>query len=219
MRYLPVFRRISLQCARRFLFSAGLLGGLMVNAVAGTALPSTFNFTATFVAPTCTMTTSGPVDFTPEGMGAGIPSSELTGDGKAYPGGLTLTFSDCDSGGMTRPPKIVVSGRTVSLGGSELYFADIPETVGTYTANRYGIKLSLSGQSNFEDSLNIATVPGISGGGVINTKTGSTLTSLNGNSLNLNVNLTCGSYSPCNQEPGYIGGAFKATVTFQMVYD
>lgn len=216
MQYLPAFRRLSLRCAGRFLLSSALAGSIIMNAEAGTASPATFTFTATFVAPSCTMDIPTLVDFTPDGSG-GIQSAALTGAGVNATGGMAISFSNCSSNSMARPPKIVVIGRTVSLGGSELYFADEPSL--DAPANSYGIKLSLSGQPDFVDSLNIATKSGASGGGEINAIAGSSLSSLNNTTLNLTANLSCGSYSPCNSAPGYASGVFKATVTFQLAYD
>lgn len=187
-----------------------------MNAAAGTA-SQTFIFSATFVTPTCTMIIPATIDFSPDGKG--IQSSLLTGEGVEAAGGVTISFSDCSSNSMVRPPVIVVTGRTVQLGGSDFYFADTPEQAGDYPANGYGVKLSLSGQTFFEDSTNIAVTGGSQGGGVINAKAGSTLSSLNGTTLNLTAKLSCGSYSPCSSAPDHQSGAFKATVRFQLAYD
>ncbi len=210
MIYLPVLRLLPWCYAGLFLLSTGAIS---MNAKAGTA-SQTFRFSAIFVAPTCTMKIPSVINFTP--TGEGVQSSELIGEGLEATGGVTISFSDCMNYGMTRPPQIQVTGRTVQLGGSDFYFADAPEPAGAYPANGYGVKLSLNGQKLFEDSANIAVTEG---GGVIKAKTGSTIEALNGSSLNLNARLSCGSYSPCSRAPDHQTGAFKATIRFQLAYD
>lgn len=197
------------------IFLTGIVGiaGLNMKAEAGSA-SGTFNFTATFVAPTCTISMPSFVDFS---SGGALQTSSLTGGGVTYPGGVGITFSDCNSNGMTRPPQVEVTGRTVTLGGSDLYFAD--EVTLATPADGFGVKLSVSGDSLFEDSSNIAMTGGESGGGVIAAKTGTTFSNLNGHTLILTAQLSCGSYDPCSAAPDHEAGAFRSTVTFQLAYD
>lgn len=208
---------LSSRDAGLFLFCLLAVCGL--NAVAKADANSvTINFSAAFVAPTCTMTVPSTIDFS--GDGIGLQSSELVGDGVTYPGGLTISFNECSNQSFaTALPQIIVKGRTVQLGGADYYFADQPNSAGEYTANGYGLKLSVSGQTLFEDNSNIAAVGGSYGGGVIRARTGNTITSLDGTSLNLTAQLSCGSYSPCSSAPDHESGSFKATVTFQLAYD
>lgn len=216
--------RLSVLCHPLFLRGAGLfllclltVSGINTAAKADTG-SVTVNFAATFIAPTCTMTVPSIIDFTSNGNG--LQSSGLVGDGVTYPGGVIISFNECSSQGFTTAlPKIMVKGRTVQLGGTDYYFADQPNSSGEYTANGYGLKLSVSGQSLFEDNDNIAVVGGPQGGGVIQTKSGNTISSLNGTSLNLTAQLSCGNYSPCSSAPNHELGSFKSTVTFQVAYD
>ncbi|MFL9149838.1 fimbrial protein [Escherichia coli] len=207
-------QRLSVRYVAMFLTGIVGIAGLNMKAEAGSA-SGTFNFTATFVAPTCTMNVvPSLVDFS---SGGALQTSSLTGGGVTYPGGVGITFSDCSSNGMTRPPKVEVTGRTVTLGGSDLYFAD--EATLATPADGFGVKLSVSGDSLFEDSSNIAVTSGDSGGGVIAAKTGTTFSGLNGHTLNLTAQLSCGSYDPCSDAPAHEAGAFQSTVTFQLAYD
>ncbi|HDF2330290.1 TPA: hypothetical protein PC537_003942 [Morganella morganii] len=208
---------LSLHDAGLFLFCLLAVSGLNTVAKADTD-SVTVNFSATFIAPTCTMTVPSTIDFTSDGTG--LQSVELVGDGVTYPGGLTISFNKCSNPSFTTAlPKITVKGRTIQLGGTDYYFADQPNSSGEYTANGYGLKLSVSGQPLFADNSNIAVVGGSQGGGVIQAKTGNTIDSLNGTSLNLTAQLSCGSYSPCSSAPDHEVGSFKATVTFQLAYD
>ncbi|PVZ87879.1 hypothetical protein C9426_09760 [Serratia sp. S1B] len=196
------------------LLGFGGMGSLCLTARAADSV--NVSFAAEFVAPTCTMKVPSTVNFTSNG--SALQSSELTGEGVTVPGGVEIIFSDCSNQSFASAiPQIVVTGRTVQLGGSDYYFADAP-TPAT-PANGYGVKLSVSGQPLFQDNSNIAVTGGVLGGGVIRVKTGNTVASLNGTALNLTAQLSCGSYSPCSDAPAHEVGAFKATVTFQLAYD
>lgn len=208
---------LSLRDAGTFLFCLFAVCGLNTVAKADTD-SVTINFSATFIAPTCTMTVPSTIDFTSDGTG--LQSTGLVGDGVTYPGGLTISFNECSNQSFTTAlPKIMVKGRTIQLGGADYYFADQPNPSGEYTANGYGLKLSVSGQPLFADNANIAVVGGSQGGGVIQAKPGNTISSLNGTSLNITAQLSCGSYSPCSSAPDHEVGSFKSTVTFQLAYD
>jgi Fimbrial protein. len=208
---------LSLRLSRYYIaiFVVGIIGiiGVAMNAEADSTT-GTFKFTATFVAPTCTISTPPTVDFSSSGA---LQSSSLTGAGITYPGGVSIIFSNCNSNAMTRPPKIKVTGRTVTLGGSDLYFAD--EATLANPAIGFGVKLSLIGDPFFEDSTNIAVTNGENGGGVIAARTGTTFSDLNDYTLNLTAQLSCGSYDPCSAAPEHEAGAFRSTVTFQLAYE
>lgn len=190
------------------------LGGISITARAADSV--NVSFSAEFVAPTCTMKVPSSVNFTANG--SSLQSSSLTGEGVTAIGGVELAFSNCSNQSFAAAvPQIVVTGRTVQLGGSNYYFADAP-TLAT-PANGYGVKLSVNGQALFQDNSNIAVTGGVLGGGVIRAKAGSTVTSLNGTVLNLTAQLSCGSYSPCSDAPSHKLGEFKASVTFQLAYE
>lgn len=210
-------RPLSLRKTGLFLFYLGVASSASINARAANETV-TVNFSASFIAPTCVMSVPSNINFSSNGEG--VQSSKLVGDGITYPGGVTISFSQCKNQSFTAPlPRILVKGRAVQLGGSEYYFADDPNSSGEYKANGYGLKLSVSGQTLFEDNTNIAVTGGAQGGGVIKAKSGKTFASMNGTSLNLTAQLSCGSYSPCSNAPGHELGLFKATVTFQLAYD
>lgn len=214
MRALTSFPKSSWHYVRVSLLVLGGMGSTSITARAADSV--NVSFTAEFVAPTCTMKVPSLVNFTPNGTS--LQSSALTSEGVTATGGVELAFIDCSNQSFASAiPQIVVTGRTVQLGGNDYYFADTPTPL--TPANGYGVKLSVSGQPLFQDSTNIAVTGGTTGGGVIRAKTGSTVTSLNGTTLNLTAQLSCGSYSSCSDAPAHEVGAFKATVTFQLAYD
>lgn len=175
-------------------------------------------FSATLEAPTCTLNIPPTIDFgTAQGSNPNsIPSSSLQGNGISV--SANITFSDCFNKGLSAPkPQILVKGNTVQLGGTDFFFADPPSSA--YPAQGFGVKLSVSGDTNFEDNNNIITDGGSDGGGIIQSRQNTTIASLNNSTLILTATLSCGSYSPCNNAAPYEVGAFKATVTFQLLYD
>lgn len=195
-----------------FLLGAGNVGVSLSSKAADTV---NVTFKTTVVAPTCTMTVPTFLD-----LNAKQPRGIITQD--AVEAGtvtdyVNINFTDCANGSLLRTPTITVMGRTVALGNASLYFADTPTTV--TLAEGYGIKLSVTGDSNFTDMNNIATVLGDNGGGKLTAKAGKTLASLNGSTLKLNAQLTCGAYSPCFTNSHHKAGGFKASITFQLAYD
>lgn len=172
-------------------------------------------FTTTVVAPTCTMSVPTSLNLNTNQPG-GVVSPDAVEAGTVTDD-ITIKFSGCANGSLSRTPSIAVTGRTVTLGGSELFFADPPATA--TPAVGYGVKLSVTGNSNFTDMTNIASVSGDNGGGKLTAKSGITLASLNNSTLMLRAQLSCGSYSPCTSSPGYAGGGFKSSITFQLAYD
>ncbi|MEZ2759590.1 fimbrial protein [Providencia vermicola] len=176
------------------------------------------NFSATLEAPTCTMSIPQTIDFgiTQGSSPNAIPSTSLQGNGVSMP--VNITFSDCSNKGLSAPkPQILLKGNAVHLGGTEFFFADSPSV--SYPAQGFGVKLSVNGDPNFEDNDHIITNGGSNGGGALLARPNTTISSLNNSTLILTASLSCGSYSPCSNAPAYEVGAFKSSVTFQLLYD
>lgn len=176
---------------------------------------ATITFTTTVTAATCIMNVPKTLNLNSKQPG-GFVSPEAVAAGTVADT-ITITFMNCANGSFTRTPSIKVKGRTVTLGGTELYFADTPTA--TTPAVGYGVKLSVSGNNNFIDNANIASDSGDNGGGLLIAKSGKTVTSLNNGSLILNAQLSCGAYSPCSANSAHQVGDFKSSITFQLAYD
>ncbi|WP_025154726.1 hypothetical protein [Morganella morganii] len=212
--------RIQLCCASAYRFSSWIVilslaisTGWSLTTLAADSV--NINFATTVVAPTCTINVPNTLNLNTKQPG-GIISPEAVEIGTVSDE-VNITFSGCANGSLIRTPSITVTGRTVMLGGSELYFADKPVT--TTPSVGYGVKLSVMGNTNFTDMANIASISGDNGGGQLTAKSGKTLGSLDNSTLTLLAQLSCGNYSPCTSSPGHTAGGFKASIMFQLVYD
>lgn len=179
--------------------------GLSSKAPAETA-SAVFNFTATFVGGTCEI--SAPASVQLSNGGNPFRSSDIEQKIAATHKSFNLTLSKCAGWGLT--PSIKVSGQKTSDFGQTL-FRDV---MGPMDANGYGILLQVQtgASTTFANNTNLAT------NGVIVAKsdwsTNAQLSTIDTN-LKINAFLRCGD---CNY-PGRQGGALKATVTFDFVYD
>lgn len=169
--------------------------------------------TTTVVAPTCTMTVPSAINF--NAVRNPIVTADLVGEGISSD--VPIKFTNCANGSFNRTPKIAVTGRTMTLGSTALYFVGSAAS-GNQTRG-YGVKLSVQGDTNFANSTNIATRSGDNGGGDLTVNAGKTMANLNNTTLTLKAQLSCGAYSPCESAPSHAVGAFKASATFQLQYD
>jgi type 1 fimbria pilin len=182
-----------------------LLGGGSVTVYAGTA-STVFNFTATFVGGSCDISAPASVQFN---GGNAFSSNEIEQKVAATTESLTLTLSGCSGWGLT--PAINVSGQTTTELGGESLFRDV---MGPVDAKGYGILLQTEGNGVFAPNANLAQSGKIT---PINWDSDAKLNTLSGVSATvpLTATLTCGN---CNYA-GRQGGEFKATVTFDFVYE
>ncbi|QZY66575.1 hypothetical protein K7H99_20370 (plasmid) [Providencia rettgeri] len=180
--------------------SLGLMGGV-ASVFAGTA-SSVFNFTAIFVGGTCDISAPAAIQFN---GGSPLTSSEIEQKTAVTNEGFNITLSNCAGWGLT--PAIKVSGTTISDFGEPLF----RDAAGKNGTNGYGILLQTPGNATFNLNLNLAE------NGRVSAKSWSTDDQLStvDTALPMVASLRCGD---CNY-PDRHGGEFKATVTFDFVYE
>lgn len=180
--------------------SLGVMGGV-ASVFAGTA-STVLNFTAVFVGGTCDISAPATIQFN---GGSPLTSTEIEQKTAATNEVFNITLSNCVGWGLT--PAIKVSGTTTSDFGEPL-FRDAAGKTGT---NGYGILLQTAGNSTFNANLNLA------GNGRVLTKSWSSDAQLStvDTALQMVASLRCGD---CNYADRH-GGEFKATVTFDFVYE
>ncbi|EKT62036.1 fimbrial protein [Providencia burhodogranariea] len=190
---------------RLTLIFAGFLGGglcgVVTTASAGSA-SSSFNFTATFVGGSCAINVRENIQFNGGDL---LLSTEIEEQAVAATETFDLTLSKCAGWGLT--PSIKVSGKTTTSFGPALF----RDALGERDSNGYGILLTTAGNASFDLNNNLAA------NGVIPAKNWSTSNQLSSieTTLPMVATLTCGD---CNYA-GRQGGEFKATVTFDFVYE
>lgn len=186
-------------------FFAGCIG-IGLCSFGGTAFAdtasSTFNFTATFVGGSCEISAPGSIQFNSD---TALLSSEIEQQVAATTERFDLTLTKCAGWGLT--PAIKVSGKTTTDFGSALF----RDALGERDSNGYGVLLKTAGNASFDLNNNLAA------NGVIPAKNWSANNQLNAidTTLPMVATLTCGD---CNYA-GRQGGEFKATVTFDFVYE
>lgn len=182
-----------------------LLGGGGMTANADTA-STTFNFTTTFVGGSCDIKAPASVQFND---GNAFSSNDIEQKVAATTVALTLTLSGCSGWGLA--PAIKVSGQTTAELGGEPLFRDV---MGPVDAKGYGILLQTEGNVVFAPNANLARSGKITSN---NWNSDAQLDTLNGASATvpLTATLTCGNCNYASRQ----GGEFKATVTFDFVYE
>lgn len=180
--------------------SMGLMG-ISPAVFAGTAT-SVFNFQAVFVGGGCDISAPASVKFN---NGNAFSSLEIEQETAATNETFDITLSNCAGWGLT--PSIKVSGAQTSEFGQPL-FRDV---MGPVDANGYGILLKTDGNSTFSPNLNLAE------NGVISASDWSMDNQLDtvNTTLPMVASLRCGDCSYSGRQ----GGEFKATVTFDFVYE
>ncbi|MBP6120831.1 MULTISPECIES: fimbrial protein [Providencia] len=179
------------------------LSGLSIPAFADNSASSVFNFTATFVGGSCAISVPASVKFN---NGNAFSSAEIVQKTAMTNETFNLTLSQCAGWGLT--PAIKVSGSMTTDFGEAL-FRDV---MGSVDANGYGVLLETPGNTTFNSNLNLAA------NGTVSAKNDwSMQRQLNtmDTTLPIVASLRCGD---CNY-PGRHGGEFKATVTFDFVYE
>lgn len=186
-----------------YLMGAGMgVMGLSTLAAAGTA-SNVFNFTAIFVGGSCEISAPANVVFN---NGNAISPVDIEQKTVATNESFNLTLSNCAGWGLT--PAIKVSGSKTSDFGESLF----RNAGGPVDANGYGVLLQTAGNKTFNSNLNLAA------NGIILAKndwsTESQLSSID-TTIPIVASLRCGD---CNY-PGRQDGEFRATVTFDFVYE
>lgn len=178
-----------------------VLCGFVTTALAESA-SSSFNFTATFVGGSCEIRAPGSIQFN---SGTALLSSEIEQQVAVTTERFDLTLTKCAGWGLT--PAIKVSGKTTTDFGSTLF----RDALGERDSNGYGVLLKTAGNASFDLNNNLAA------SGVIPAKNWSANNQLSSieTTLPMVATLTCGD---CNYA-GRQGGEFKATVTFDFVYE
>lgn len=171
--------------------------------LAGTA-STTFNFSAVFVGGGCEINAPSSIKFND---GNDLFAADIEQGGAKTTQKFDLTLNDCNGWGLT--PTIKVSGETTHDFGSAPLFRD--NGLGLMDSNGYGVLLQTVGNPSFNSNDNLAA------NGAISNKDWSTESQLNSihTTLPMVAILTCGN---CDYE-GRQGGQFKATVTFDFVYE
>ena len=186
-----------------YLMGAGMgVMGLSTLASADTA-SSVFNFTTMFVGGSCEISAPATVAFN---NGNPLSSVEIVQKAVVTNESFNLTLSNCVGWGLT--PVIKVSGSKTSDFGESLF----RNVGGPIDANGYGILLQTPGNTTFNSNLNLAA------NGTILAKNDwaieEQLSSID-TTVPIVASLRCGD---CNYS-GRQGGEFKATVTFDFVYE
>lgn len=177
--------------------------GLSAPALADSA-NATFNFTATFVGGSCSISAPSSIQFN---NGSPLSSREIEERVAVTNESIDLTLGNCVGLGLT--PSIKVSGSQTSDFGVPLF----RNVGGSMDAKGYGILLATDGNGIFNANPNLAA------NGIIlakdNWSTDAQLSTLNNTKVPMTATLTCGD---CNYALRQ-GGDLKATVTFDFVYD
>lgn len=178
-----------------------VLCGFVTTALAESA-SSSFNFTATFVGGSCEIDVLENIQFNGGDL---LLSTEIEEQAVAATNAFDLTLTKCAGWGLT--PSIKVSGSTTTNFGPTLF----RDALGERGSNGYGVLLKTAGNASFGLNNNLAA------NGVISAKNWSANNQLSSieTTLPMVATLTCGD---CNYA-GRQGGEFKATVTFDFVYE
>ena len=163
---------------------------------------STFNFTAIFVGGSCEISAPTSIQFND---GEALRPSEIEQGIAATTQSFNLILSKCSGWGLT--PSVKVNGQKTSDFGPALF----RNTLGAMDSNGYGILLATDGNTSFVSNPNLAAT------GTILAKNWNPESQLDSIDIRIPIvaKLTCGN---CD----YVGrqsGAFKATVTFDFVYE
>lgn len=179
------------------------LSALMMSLSAGAATTASTEFSATIafegacdisVLPTVVFNNGN--DVLPSDIESGTAAAEKTFD---------ITLANCT--GVNVTPKITIAGESNITTGETLFL----DTAAS-DATGYGILLSTTGNTNFQDNTNLAAEKRISV--IEDWDLETNLTALNG-TIPMLAKISCGD---CAAD-GRLGGTLKSNVTFEFAYD
>lgn len=179
---------------------SGLIG---VNCtVYADSVNATLNFTTTFVGGSCEISAPASIQFNDGNL---LMSADIENKTAATIRSFYLTLSNCSGWGLK--PSIRVTGNTTSDFGPPLF----RDELGRANSNGYGVLLATTGNESFLGNNNLAKK------NIITASDWDPSAKLNVVDISLPIvaTLTCGN---CNYS-GRQGGDFKATVTFDFVYE
>jgi predicted nuclease of predicted toxin-antitoxin system len=179
------------------------LSALMMSLSAGAATTASTEFSATIAfegacdisAPPTVVFNNGN-DVLPSEIESGAGTAEKTFD---------ITLANCT--GVNVTPKITIAGESNITTGETLFL----DTAASDTTG-YGILLSTTGNTNFQDNANLAAEKRISV--IEDWDLETNLSALNG-TIPMVAKISCGD---CTTEER-LGGALKSNVTFEFAYD
>lgn len=173
-----------------------------ISAYSNNTANSTLNFSAIFVGGSCQISAPISIQFN---NGNPLMSEDIKNGINGTKQSFNLILSKCAGWGLT--PSILVTGATTTEFGMPL-FRDLRNDT---DANGYGILLMTEGTTDFNSNQNLANEGMISAKNWGETKKLETLST----SIPIKATLTCGTCDYADRH----GGSFKATVTFDFLYE
>ncbi|EKT60167.1 fimbrial protein [Providencia sneebia] len=172
------------------------------SALAGSAT-NNIEFSVTFVGGGCEISAIPPIQFNDGNV---LLSADIEQGSAATKKVFDLTLINCSGWGLT--PAIYVSGQTTTDFGVAMF----RDQSASMDANGYGVLLSTPGNASFNGNNNLAISPS-----KIEAKNWSAETELSSITtvLPITAQLSCGDCHYASRQ----GGDFKATVTFDFVYE